>query len=117
MIVATFPDREYRPARITQMPGAASVDWVKIAACGSLITGGLLMLTGQKRAGLVLAASGTALALLEHEETLRNWWDALPGYVDRAQSMFEQVRDVVEDVTEKGEALRRMVSRGQATTP
>jgi hypothetical protein len=113
MTVATFPEREFKTARITQMPRAASIDWVKVAACGSLITGGLMLLSGQKRAGLVLAASGTALAMMEHEETLRRWWVALPGYVDRAQTMFEQVRDVVEDVTEKGEAFRRMVSRGQ----
>ena len=76
----------------------------------------LLLLTGQKRAGLVMAASGTALALMDHEETLKRWWEALPGYVDRAQSMFEQVRDVVEDITEKGESLRRVLSREQGPT-
>lgn len=116
MDIATFPDREHRTARITQMPRTASVNWVNVAACGSLITGGLLLISGQKRAGLVLAASGTALAMLDHEETLREWWDALPGYVDRAQYMFEQVRDVVEDVSEKGEALRRVLAREPRTT-
>ena len=71
----------------------------------------LLLLSGQKRAGLVMAASGTALALLDHEETLRDWWEAMPGYVDRAQYMLEQVQDVVENVAEKGESLRRVLSR------
>ena len=66
-----------------------------------------------------MAASGTALAMLDHEETLRRWWEALPGYVDRAQYMFEQVRDVVEDIAEKGESLRRVLSRrrGASTEP
>jgi hypothetical protein len=98
------------------MPKRESVDWVKVAACGSLVAGGLMLLNGQKRAGLVLAASGTALAMLEHEETLRRWWESLPAYVDRAQCMFEQVREVVDDVTEKGESLRRVLSREPKTT-
>lgn len=97
--------------RITEMPRRESSDWVRVAACGSLIAGGLLLVTGQKRAGLVLAASGTALALLDHEDTLRDWWEALPHYVDRAQHLFEQMRDVVENVSEKGEALRRVLAK------
>ena len=117
MSIADFPEGEIRRARITEMPRTASVDWVKVAACGSLVTGGLLLLTGQKRAGLVMAASGTALAMLDHEDSLRRWWDALPGYVDRAQYMFEQVRDVVEDIAEKGESLRRAISREPEREP
>jgi hypothetical protein len=111
MVIATIPNRENKSPRITEIPATAQVDWVKIAACGSLLTGGLLLLAGQKRAGLVMAASGTALALLDHEETLRDWWEAIPGYVDRAKYMLEQVQDVVEDVAEKGESLRRVLSR------
>jgi hypothetical protein len=53
---------------------------------------------------------------MDHEETLKRWWEALPGYVERAHSMFEQVREVVEDVTEKGESLRRVLSREQGPT-
>jgi hypothetical protein len=114
MNIASFPNPESRASRMTER--SETNDWVRVAACGSLVAGGLLLLTGQKRAGLVLAASGTALALLEHEETLKRWWEALPGYVDRAQSMFEQVRDVMEDVAEKGESIRRVISRDQDTT-
>lgn len=111
MVVATFPDRDNRSPRITGMSETDSFDWVKVAACGSLITGGLLLLSGQKRAGMVMAASGTALALLDNEDTLRRWWDAMPGYVDRAQYMLEQVQDVVDDISKKGESLRRVLSR------
>src|ERR1700751_6369197 len=98
MSVATFPGGENRPPRTTEMPESESFDWIKVAACGSLITGGLLLLSGQKRAGVVMAASGTALALLDHETTLRNLWEAMPGYVDRAQSMLGQGQDVVEGI-------------------
>jgi hypothetical protein len=113
MNIASFPNPESRSSRITEMANNEQYDWAKVAACGSLMAGGLLLLTGHKRAGLVMAASGTALALLEHEETLKRWWEALPGYVERAQTMFEQVRDVVEGVAEKGETLRRVLSRDE----
>jgi hypothetical protein len=93
------------------MPRGESFDWVRAAASGSLIAGALLLLTGQKRAGLVMAASGTALAMLEHEQNLRHLWNALPGYVDRAQSMFEQVREAAEELAEKGRTLRGVVAR------
>ena len=111
MDVAIFPDRKNRSPRVIGMQETESFDWIKVAACGSLITGGLLLLSGQKRAGLVMAASGTALALLDHETTLRNWWEAMPGYVDRAQSMLGQVQYAVEGIAEKGESLRRVLRR------
>ena len=117
MSVATFPDRENRTPRTSEMAEKDSFDWVKLAACGSLLTGGLLLLSGQKRAGLVMAASGTALALLEHEDTVRRWWEAMPEYVDRAQYMLEQVQDVVDDIAEKGESLRRVFSRRPPSIP
>ena len=117
MVIATIPNRENKSPRITEISATAQVDWVKIAACGSLLTGGLLLLSGQKRAGLVMAASGTALALLDHEDTLRSWWEAMPGYVDRAQYMLEQVQDVVEDIAQKGESLRRVLSGRSTTIP
>jgi hypothetical protein len=86
-------------------------DWVKFAACGSLICGGILLLTGRKRAGLIAAASGTALAMVEHEESLREWWKALPGYVGRAHSLLDQVQEAVDKVAEKGQQLRRTLGR------
>ena len=111
MDLATVPNRDNPSQRVTEMPRKESFDWVKVAAGGSLLSGGLLLLTGHKRAGLVMAAAGTALAVLDHEEKIRDWWDALPHYIERAQSMFEQVHGIVENVSEKGEALRRMLAK------
>lgn len=113
MNIASFPNPETRSSRITEMTHHEPYDWAKVAACGSLVVGGLLLVTGHKRAGLVMAASGTAIALMDHEDSLKRWWEALPGYVDRAQTMFEQVRDVMEGISERGESLRRILSREQ----
>ena len=72
------------------------MNWVGFAAGGTLVAGGLLMLTGERRAGIVAAASGTALALLDQQETLRSWWNALPGYIDQVQGVLGQVQDTVD---------------------
>lgn len=94
-----FPNDRKNAARNASSLKADSVDWVGVAAGGSLIAAGLLLLTGQRRAGIAAAATGTTLALLEQEELLRSWWTQLPGYVDQVQAVIGQVRSTVEDLT------------------
>ena len=88
-----------------------TMNWVGFAAGGTLVTAGLLLLAGERRAGMVAAASGTALALLDQQETLHTWWNALPGYIDQVQGVLSQVQDAVNEVTVKREALRRALAR------
>jgi ABC-type transporter Mla subunit MlaD len=71
----------------------------------------MLLLSGNRRAGLLAAASGTTLALLDQQETLRSWWNALPGYIDQVQGLLGQVQDTVNEVAVKREALRRVLAR------
>jgi hypothetical protein len=60
---------------------------------------------------MVAAASGTALAMLDQQETLHSWWNALPGYIDQVQELLGQVQDTVNDIAVKREALRRVLAR------
>jgi hypothetical protein len=92
-------------------PEQETMSWVGFAAGGTLAAAALLLLSGQRRAGMVAAASGTALAMLEQPETLRSWWNALPGYIDQAQQILGQVQDAVNEVAVKREALRRVLAR------
>jgi hypothetical protein len=87
------------------------MDWVGFAAGGTLVTAGLLLLAGKQRAAMVAAASGTALALLDQQETLRSWWNALPAYIDQVQGVLGKVQDTVSEVAVKREALRRVLER------
>lgn len=70
----------------------AQSEWVSVAAGTALVTGGLLLLSGRRKAGLAVAAAGTALALVEHEDTVRQWWTQLPAIVNETQRVIEQVR-------------------------
>jgi hypothetical protein len=86
-------------------------DFVRIAAAGTLLAGGVLLLAGQRRAGLVAAASGTALALLDQQETLHSWWSLLPGFIDDVQRVLGQVQGTVEDIATKRETLRQILTK------
>ena len=88
-----------------------TMNWVGFAAGGTLVTAGLLLLAGERRAGMVAAASGTALALLDQQQTLHSWWNALPGYIDQVQDVLAKVQDTVNDVAAKREELRRVLAR------
>ncbi|MGA2348868.1 MAG: hypothetical protein ABSF70_00430 [Terracidiphilus sp.] len=88
-----------------------SMNWIGFAAGGTLVTAGLLLLAGERRAGMVAAASGTALALLDQQETLHSWWNALPGYIDQVQGVLDKVQVAVNEIAVKREDLRRVLAR------
>ena len=102
-----------RPTSISEkLPRAEEgVDWVEIAAGASLITGGLLLLTGYKRVGTLAAASGAALALLDQKETVCALWERLPGYIDEFRHLLGEVQGSVEEIAEKRERLRTLIHR------
>ncbi len=87
------------------------MNWTRVAAAGAMVAGGLLLLTGWRRAGLVAAASGTALTLLDQQDTIRAWWAVLPGYIDDVQRLLCQVESTVEDIDAKRESLRQLLAR------
>jgi hypothetical protein len=115
MGLVAVPNPQNNPAATAQQ--ADAVDWIKIAAGGSLIVGGFLLLTGQRRAGMVAAASGTALALMDQQDALRSWWKILPGYVDQVQRMISQVQDKVGDIAARRESLEQVLTKPAEAAP
>jgi hypothetical protein len=113
MGLAPVPKREAASGVIVDGPKADSADWMKIAAGGALIAGGLLMLSGQRRAAMAAAAAGTALAMLDQQETLRAWWRELPGYVDQLEQLIQQVQSTVDELAAKRNSLRRVLSKAE----
>lgn len=113
---ATAPRKEKNAPASPQILRDDSTDWIKIAAGASLIAGGLLLLTGQRRAGMAAAATGTTLAMLDQQELLRTWWRRLPVYVDQVQDMIGQVQSTVEEFTAKRESLRQVLTKTEAET-
>jgi hypothetical protein len=102
---ANNPDPAPRTCR------ARSLNWVSIAAAGSLAAGGALIVCGKPRAGLVTAASGTALAMLDQQEVVRTWWNALPGYLAQVQDMLGRVQAALDDVSAQRERLHQLFDK------
>jgi hypothetical protein len=76
-------------------------DWMRIGVGASLICGAVLLVTGKRKAGLLVTAVGTALAMLDNKEIVAEWWDALPRQLDKAQRMLDQTQQTIEDIEEK----------------
>jgi uncharacterized membrane protein YdfJ with MMPL/SSD domain len=89
----------------------SSMNWIRIAAATSLVTGGALLLSGKRRSGLLVAATGTALALLDQQDTLGKWWSLLPAYIDSVQQFLDQAEGAVEELAAQREKLGQILGR------
>ncbi|MGA2206938.1 MAG: hypothetical protein ABSG10_09415 [Terracidiphilus sp.] len=91
--------------------GAQCANWIRFAAAGTLAASGALLITGNRRAGLVAAASGVALAMLDQQDTVCAWWDALPGFLEELQGLLSRTQAAVEDLSTQSQKLRRALGR------
>jgi hypothetical protein len=114
VVPLTMPANEADAARRSSganSSGADSMNWIRVAAAGTLATSGVLLVTGRRRAGLLAAASGTALAMLDQKQMVRAWWEALPGYLAEVQSMLGRVQGAVDELSAQRDKLHRVLSK------
>lgn len=86
-------------------------DWLGTAVGGGFLAGGLLLLSGKKKAGLMVTAGAMALTLVDQKDTVREWWNTLPGYLDDAQRLLDQATRTIDDLAAKRDKLRSMFNR------
>ncbi len=111
MVVVPLSQPANDPAATPRAPEVDSVSLVRIAAAGSLAAGGVLLVTGKHRAGLVAAAAGTALAMLDQQETVRTWWNALPGYFAEIPDLLSRAQSALDSITTQRERLRQILKK------
>jgi len=104
---ASYPPNQGEMSRSTH----SQSDWLGMAVGGSFLAGGLLLLSGKKRAGLLVTAGAMALTLVDQKDTVREWWNTLPGYLDDAQRLLDQAAHTIEDLASKRDKLRSMFNR------
>lgn len=111
----SFPTYAEVPAGSASLPAPAgssqSPDWTHYVAAGTLVAGGVLMVTGHKRAGMAVAAAGTALALIEEQEAIKSWWKNLPGYLDDAQEFLDKIEGYLQEAAVQGQRLQGILRR------
>jgi hypothetical protein len=86
-------------------PQGESINWLRIVSAATLVAGGALLLSGKRRTGLFVAATGTGLALIDQQELLRKWWAILPEYIDDIQNLLNQAEGAVEEFAAQREKL------------
>lgn len=102
---------QYRQGHLEKRGGTGTPDWMHLSVGGTLLAGSLLLLTGKRKAGLVVTAAGAALAILEHKEIVTEWWEALPGYLEKAEQMVSQAQETIEDLSAKRDKLLSLFGR------
>jgi hypothetical protein len=90
---------------------AKDVNWLRYAAAGTLAASGALLVTGNRRAGLIAAASGAALAMLDQQDAVRAWWNMLPGFLEELQATLGHAQVAVQDLSTQGQKLREVFGR------
>jgi hypothetical protein len=92
-------------------PASCSASWVTYAAAATLAAGGALLVCGHRRAGMVAAASGAALAMLDQRDTVVAWWDALPNYLAEIQEVLGQAQETLGDLNAQRDRLNKALAR------
>ncbi len=103
-------DPELAPATGDSACGACD-DWLLYTAAGTLVASGVLLVTGNRRAGLAVAATGAALAMLDQQDAVKACWDALPGYLNEIQGILARVQGTVEEIAAQGARLRAALGK------
>ncbi len=109
MVVVPLTQRVSEPGCMVRDEETSSTQWIRYAAAGTLAASGVLLVTGQRRLGLVTALTGTALALIDQQETVRKCWDMLPEFLDELQGLLGKTQTAVEDLSAQSEKLRKVL--------
>lgn len=110
MGIVSLPKRKVHQLRKAVQSEIESPDLTKIAAGGALVAGGILLLTGNRRAGIAVSVAGAALTLLSEQETVRSWWEQIPDYVDHLENMVSRVKNSMEEITVTRDNLRQVLT-------
>jgi hypothetical protein len=111
MVVVPLTHRERESGAARRYSSPEGTNWARVAAGGGLLVGGLLLLTGNKRAGLVTAGAGTALAMLDQQDAVQACWNALPGYIDAVQRLLTSVEETVVELAEQRNRLHQILTK------
>lgn len=106
-----FEPAPFKPVPANRSAGDDGFNWVRAVAAGTLALSGVLLMSGRRRAALVSAVTGTSLALLDQQESLRAWWESLPAYLDDVELVLNRAQSAVEDIAVQRDNLRRIFSR------
>jgi len=92
-------------------PDRRKPDWTHFVAAGTIVAGAAIIASGRRRTGMTVAALGTAMALVEEQDSVKLWWKRLPGLLDQAQYFLDRAEVYLKEATEKGHRLQGILRR------
>ena len=107
MSLSSFP--KHLEAKLPS--NVASVPWTRSVAAGTLLTSAILLALGRRKTALAIAAAGGAVALLEDPESVRKFWNDIPGFVQSGQKLLSRLEGVIEQVAEQGGQFKEVFRR------
>jgi hypothetical protein len=99
------------PRAIRPASSDRSIGFLRVASAATLVTGGALLLAGKHRLGLIAAATGTSLAMLDQQDSVKKWWTHLPAYIANVQNVLTQVEGAVEEFAAQREKFGKVMGR------
>jgi hypothetical protein len=87
------------------------MDWTQLLIAGTLVASGTMILTGHKRSGAAVAAAGAALALIEEQDTVVEWWKKLPQVLGQAQDFLVRVEHYLDEAATQGHRIQNILRR------
>ncbi len=111
MVVVPLTQGTREPAGEMRREETDSTNWIRYAAAATLAASGVLLVTGQRRIGLVTALSGATLALIDQQDAVRKCWDRLPEFLEDLQGLLGKAQTAVEDLSSQSEKLRKVLSQ------
>ena len=107
VVPLTKPANRASEAPLTEC--ADTANWIRYAAAGTLAASGALLITGNRRAGLIAAAAGATLAMIDQQETVLTWWNMLPGFLEEINATLGRAQGAVNDLSTQGQKLREVL--------
>ena len=111
MGAVSIPRAESDPIDEVGQGDSEQLSVVRVAAGGTLLAGGFLLLANYRRAGLAATVAGAALALLDQQELVTTCWNRIPEYIDEVQSFLGKVQTRVDEFAAKRDSLDQALTR------
>ncbi len=87
--------------------------WARSLALGSLIAGVVLLVRGQRRAGVAVTIAGAAAALLEDPQDATELWNSIPRYLESGRRVISRFESFIEELSAQGSDIRRFLESAQ----
>ena len=87
--------------------------WARSLALGSLIAGVVLLVRGQRKAGVAVTIAGAAAALLEDPQDATELWNSVPRYLESGRSVISRFESFIEELSAQSSHIKSFLENAK----